>query len=67
MNIPAHVYAFALSAICFVGAIVLVALNHIVPPELWQGGFLAAGAGAGIALPSTGTTTTSTPAPPVGS
>lgn len=65
MNIPAHVYAFVLSAICFVGAIVLVALNHVVPPELWQGGFLAAGAGAGIALPTTGTTTPAA-VPPVG-
>lgn len=60
MNVPAHVYAFGLAAICFIGAIVLIAINKTVPPELWQAGFLAAGAGAGIALP-----TTSTPAPPV--
>jgi hypothetical protein len=63
MNVPAHVYAFVLAAICFIGAIVLVALNHTVPPELWQGGFLAAGAGAGIAIPS-GTTPPVPVAPP---
>lgn len=63
-NIPAHVYAFVLAAICFIGAIVLIAMNKTVAPELWQAGFLAAGAGAGIALPS-GTTTTTTVVPPV--
>lgn len=52
MNIPAHVYAFVLAAICVVGAVVLTAMNKTVPVELWQAAFLSAGAGAGIALPS---------------
>lgn len=58
MKVPPHVYAFALAAICFIGAIVLIALNKTVPTELWSAGYLAAGAGAGIAYP------TPAPAPP---
>ena len=66
VNLPGHVYAFALAAICFIGGIVLVAVNKQVPPELWQAGFLAAGAGAGIALPTTAPTQpTPTPTPVV--
>lgn len=66
MNWPGHVYAFGLAAICFIGAIVLIAINKTVPPELWQAGFLAAGAGAGISLPAVNTPTTSAATPPAG-
>ena len=57
MKIPAHIYAFALAALCLVGSIVLVAMGKQVPPELWQAGFLSVGAGAGVAMPQA-------PAPP---
>lgn len=66
MSLPGHVYAFALAAICIVGAIVLIAVSKSVPPELWQAAFLAAGAGAGIALPTTNAVAPANAAPPPG-
>lgn len=52
MKLPAHVYAFALAALCIGGAIVLTAMSKTVPSELWQAAFLTVGAGAGIAIPA---------------
>lgn len=47
-------YVFALLAITIVGIIVLIAINKVVPKELW--GFLAllGGGTLGIATPSSG-------------
>lgn len=53
---PSHAYAFILAAICFIGAIILAALGHVVPEQLWEAGFAAGGGGAGLALPSASTT-----------
>jgi hypothetical protein len=53
--------AIALAALCVVGAVVLVALNKTVPPELWAIAFASLTGGAGIAVPTV-TTTTTTPA-----
>ena len=49
--------AFALAALCIVGAIVLVAINKTVPPELWAIAFASLTGGAGIAVPQTVTPT----------
>lgn len=45
-------YAFALAALCIVGAVVLTALSKTVPAELWAVAFAALTGGAGIAVPS---------------
>lgn len=48
--------AIALAALCVVGAVVLVALNKAVPPELWAIAFASLTGGAGIAVPTVTTT-----------
>jgi hypothetical protein len=53
--------AISLAALCVIGAVVLVALNKTVPPELWAIAFASLTGGAGIAVP---TVTTTTPTPP---
>ncbi len=49
-NIP--LIAFALVALCVIGAVVLVAMSKPVPTELWALAFAALTGGAGIAAPS---------------
>jgi hypothetical protein len=53
MNLGGHVWAFALTALCVVAAVILVLDNKAVPVELWQLAFAAGGAGAALALPTT--------------
>jgi hypothetical protein len=56
--------AIALAALCVIGAVVLVALNKAVPPELWAIAFAALTGGAGIAVPTVTTTTPAAVTPP---
>ena len=57
--------AFALAALCIVGAVVLLAINKTVPEDLWTIAFASLTGGAGIAIPTpTTTSTTAAPAPP---
>lgn len=44
--------AFCLTALCVIGAIVLVGMNKAVPAELWAIAFAALTGGAGIAVPT---------------
>lgn len=58
------VLAFALAALCVVGAIILTAIGKTVPTDLWTLAFASLTGGAGIAiptLPTTPTVTTTTP------
>lgn len=65
MKIPAaHVLAFGLTALCSAGAVVLVALGHAVPQNLWTLAYASLVGGAGIA--PTGSVTTDSPTPPAG-
>lgn len=62
---PTHAYAFALSAIVWIGIIVLLILNHIVPESLYTFGYATATGGLGLAIPAAGTSKTATPPAPV--
>jgi hypothetical protein len=51
----AHTLAFLLTALCVTGAVVLVALGHPVPSNLWTLAYASLVGGAGLA-PGAGTT-----------
>jgi hypothetical protein len=60
MNVPAHVYAFAIALVGLVGIVVLSALHDTVPQILQVITVAAVTGGAGLAVPSTSVPSTAT-------
>jgi hypothetical protein len=56
----AHVLAFGLTALCSAGAVVLVALGHAVPQNLWNLAYASLVGGAGLAPGPVATAPTAT-------
>jgi hypothetical protein len=63
LPVAPHLYAFALTALCSAGAVVLVALGHAVPANLWTLAYAALVGGAGLApsAPTSSVSLTTTP------